>query len=52
MPDITKCSPTKIMKKCQTCYRFTSKPDQWQSYSNFLEDCKANEWRNYMEERC
>jgi hypothetical protein len=31
MPDITKCHGTDCPIK-QGCYRFTSKPSQWQSY--------------------
>jgi hypothetical protein len=40
MPDITMCSPTKIMKKCNQCYRFKAEPDKWQSYSNFYPSCR------------
>lgn len=39
-PDITLCSPTRLKKKCQTCYRRTAKPDERQSYSNFYDECK------------
>lgn len=39
-PDITMCSPTKYLKKCNKCYRRNAKPDKWQSYSNFYDVCK------------
>lgn len=38
MPDITMCSPDKIRKLCEKCYRFTAKPSTWQSYSRFSSD--------------
>jgi hypothetical protein len=34
MPDITKCNNEECPKK-DTCYRYTSKPDEMQSYSKF-----------------
>jgi hypothetical protein len=35
MPDITMCSPEKILKVCEDCYRRTAKPSMWQSYSRY-----------------
>jgi regulator of sigma D len=46
MKDITFCSPTKLRKRCATCYRRRLFPDERQSWSNFYDKC--NEY--YMEE--
>jgi hypothetical protein len=34
MPDIEKCSPTDCKIK-ETCYRYTARPSEWQSYRDF-----------------
>ena len=49
MPDITLCSPTRLKKKCQTCYRRTAKPGYRQSYSNFYDECKKWYVPNYLQ---
>lgn len=48
MPDITLCSPTKLMEICEVCYRRKAKPSQWQSYSNFYDACKKDKERYYI----
>lgn len=49
-PDITMCSPTKHLKKCETCYRRNAKPDQYQSYSNFYPFCVKGSEDYYIED--
>jgi hypothetical protein len=51
-PDITMCSPTKYLKKCDKCYRRNAKakPDEWQSYSNFYDACKNNKWEYFIKD--
>jgi hypothetical protein len=48
MPDITMCSPTKYLAKCDKCYRRRAKPCIWQSYSNFYNECKKNKYKYYI----
>lgn len=48
MPDITMCSPTRIEKKCQKCWRLKAKPSEWQSYANLQEDCIVNDWGYFI----
>lgn len=51
MPDISMCSPSKFLKKCYTCYRYTAKPDtHWQSYSNFYDVCRNNKFSEYIDD--
>ena len=40
MKDITFCSPTRLRKKCSTCYRRKFFPNERQSWSNFYDQCK------------
>jgi len=40
MPDISMCQNKKC-KKYKTCYRFTAKPDHYQSYGSFSPDEKG-----------
>ncbi len=47
-PDITMCSPTRLLKKCNDCYRLKAKPDKWQSYSNFYDVCKKKDYEYYQ----
>ena len=46
MPDITMCMNPKCDKK-DLRYRFKAVPDTLQSYSDFTDDCKNNDYRNY-----
>ena len=48
MPDITMCMNPKCDKK-DSCYRFKAVPNRLQSYSDFTDDCKNNNYRNYWE---
>ena len=48
MPDITMCSPTRFMKKCEKCYRLKAEPSRRQSYSNFYDACKGNNYEYFM----
>jgi len=48
MPDITMCMNTKCEKR-ESCYRFKAIPDMLQSYSDFTDDCKNNDYRNYWQ---
>ena len=46
--DITKCV-TKDCPKKEQCYRYTVKPEKrWQSYSDFTELCKIEDYRYYI----
>ena len=38
MPDISMCSPERILEVCKDCYRRTAEPSMWQSYSRFKPD--------------
>lgn len=49
MPDITMCSPTEYLPKCDKCYRRRARPSQWQSYCNFYDDCKDGKYEQFME---
>ena len=45
MSDITKCSPTKLKPKCNSCYRMTAPTNKYrQSYSNFYDECDKYYW--------
>ena len=35
--------------KKDSCYRFKAVPNRLQSYSDFTDDCKNNDYRNYWE---
>ena len=48
MADISMCMNPKCDKK-DSCYRFKAVPDTLQSYSDFTDDCKNNNYRNYWE---
>lgn len=48
MVDMTLCNPTKYLKKCEKCYRLKAKPDMWQSFSNFYDECKGNKYVFFM----
>ena len=51
MPDITMCNPTKVEKKCKSCYRYKAKPNPYrQSYSNFYPACINDDYIYYYEE--
>lgn len=45
MPDISMCLG-KACKKKNQCFRAMAKPDKFQSYGCFEEDCKTHEYRN------
>ena len=42
------CSPTKLMKRCATCYRRRVKPSERQSYSNFYDECRKDKNEYYI----
>lgn len=48
MSDFTMCSPTKYLTKCDKCKRRRAKASQWQSHSNFYNECKNNKYTYYI----
>lgn len=38
MPDISKCGNPEKCKRRNECYRYTSEPSPYQSYSNFMDE--------------
>lgn len=48
MPDITMCFNADCDRK-HDCYRYMARPSLYQSYSEFSEDCKKNDYRNFIE---
>ena len=50
MPDITMCSPERILKICAKCYRRNAMPTyRWQSYSRFTPK-NDQECENFMKD--
>lgn len=47
MPDISMCLSVNCDKK-DTCYRARAKPDRFQSWSNFEEFCKKDNYKYYI----
>jgi hypothetical protein len=47
--DITLCSPTKYLKKCNNCLRRRAKPSENQSYANLYDECKKYNYINFIE---
>jgi len=50
MPDICLCSPTKYLKRCESCYRRNAYPSERQSYSNFYDCCVKKDYKYYIED--
>lgn len=45
---ITKCSTTKLLEKCNKCWRRIAPDSRWQSYSNCYDGCKNDKWEYYI----
>lgn len=49
MTDITKCAEAeKYCKDCESCYRYTAKEDERQSYSNFHNNEEVEKCEFYL----
>lgn len=50
MEGIAKCLPTKFLKKCMKCYRYTMRAEPYQPHIDFYYVCVDNKYKGFIKE--